>query len=222
MLPRNDEWEYAKEFITINDTLDEERREEFLQALQTLKDQERSEQGLATDVLHDESLQVEDWKDAGTEEIELTSPREQESIENKEKKYHKQSNSEKDYGIDDPVLEKVSKAQGQDRINTPKPPHSKPKKYSSAARRIPSSKQSTHGAYKNALALTGIVQKLFLNMTKSISRSPAMLLRTVLFLITLIVALSRHDIRDQLQKVTSSSWEKLRKTVGMGVKVSYI
>lgn len=41
VLPRNDEWEYAREFIQMNGVLDEERRQAFLIALHVLREEER-------------------------------------------------------------------------------------------------------------------------------------------------------------------------------------
>ena len=49
-----------------------------------------------------------------------------------------------------------------------------------------------------------------------------LLLRFVLFLVGLVLALSRRDVKDRLGRITGSGWEKIRGTVGMGVKVSYI
>ncbi|KAK3996077.1 hypothetical protein QBC44DRAFT_6497 [Cladorrhinum sp. PSN332] len=41
VLLHNNEWDYAREFITVSPILDEERREAFLQALQSLQDEQR-------------------------------------------------------------------------------------------------------------------------------------------------------------------------------------
>ncbi|EAQ90994.1 hypothetical protein CHGG_02929 [Chaetomium globosum CBS 148.51] len=40
VLPRNDQWEYAHEFISVSPVLDDERREAFLQALDTLREEQ--------------------------------------------------------------------------------------------------------------------------------------------------------------------------------------
>ena len=39
VLPRNEEWNYARAVINMSETLDEERKEAFLQTLQVLRDQ---------------------------------------------------------------------------------------------------------------------------------------------------------------------------------------
>ena len=39
VLPRNDEWDYAREFISMSEVLDDERKEAFLLALHSLKEE---------------------------------------------------------------------------------------------------------------------------------------------------------------------------------------
>jgi hypothetical protein len=48
------------------------------------------------------------------------------------------------------------------------------------------------------------------------------LMRMVIFLAALIVAFSRRDVRDRVGRLTGTGWDKIKGTVGMGVKVSYI
>lgn len=66
------------------------------------------------------------------------------------------------------------------------------------------------------------VQHLISNVTEQISRNPMSLLRFILFLMGLVVALSRRDVKDRLGRLTGAGWDKMKRTVGMGVKVSYI
>ncbi|KAJ3532905.1 hypothetical protein NM208_g8222 [Fusarium decemcellulare] len=46
VLLRNDEWDYAREFISVSSVLDDERREAFLQALQSLRDEQQEQERL--------------------------------------------------------------------------------------------------------------------------------------------------------------------------------
>ena len=158
-------------------------------------------------------------KDIGLEQVEFSDSRKEDLSGHYEKKQHKRSNSEKDYGIDDPIPRRLAKHHGQSGIETSKQTHTKSSKRTPLSRRDSTSKQST---YKNSIAMMAIVQKLVLSAGKSISSNPAVLLRTVLFLITIVLALSRHDVRDRLHRMIGLGWENLRRTVGMGIKVSYI
>jgi hypothetical protein len=44
----------------------------------------------------------------------------------------------------------------------------------------------------------------------------------MLFVLAFIVAFSRREIRERARRIVGTSWNKVRGTVGMGVKVSYI
>lgn len=78
------------------------------------------------------------------------------------------------------------------------------------------------GIYNNATSVISNLQNLLLNLARSFSKNPVVLLRFVFFLAALVLALSRHDVRERVARILGSSWNKLRGTVGMGVKVSYI
>lgn len=78
------------------------------------------------------------------------------------------------------------------------------------------------GICNSATSIISKLQNLLLNLTQSLSKSPMVLLRFVFFLAALVLALSRHDLRESVARILGSSWNKLRGTVGMGVKVSYI
>lgn len=78
------------------------------------------------------------------------------------------------------------------------------------------------GIYHGTISIISNLQNLLLNLTQSLSQSPMVLLRFVFFLVALVLALSRNDVRVGVERILASSWNKLRGTVGMGVKVSYI
>jgi len=44
----------------------------------------------------------------------------------------------------------------------------------------------------------------------------------MLFLLAFALAFGRREIRERVKRLLERAWEKLRGTVGMGVKVSYI
>lgn len=78
------------------------------------------------------------------------------------------------------------------------------------------------GLYNSATSVISNLQNLLLNLAQSFTKSPMVLLRFVFFLAALVLALSRQDVRERVARTLGSSWNKLRGTVGMGVKVSYI
>lgn len=240
VLPRNGEWAYAREFVSMSAVLDDDTREEFLHTLSTLEDEQRlasvreEELQARAETEERQRLAVEEqrMKDAQMEKSSQGSAaaRRRPSISSAGTKGAARTESERDYGIEDDYP-----------VSPPTPPPHQPP---------PPNKQPGPGRLKNfsnrlspydrrnvrrrnppppptSLVERGalLMQQLQLwvrRMAAEISRSPGVLLRTLLFLIALLAALARQDVRLRLGRIVGSGWEKVKGTVGMGVKVSYI
>lgn len=121
VLPRNNEWDYARSFVSNSDILDEERREAFLQTLNELqeaKEQEEAEAQADEDLVGfaeetdeetspQDQIQMNDEDDAAQDtnyESSTINPssslRQPESPPTK-KSLHRRTSSEVDYGIED-------------------------------------------------------------------------------------------------------------------------
>ena len=83
-------------------------------------------------------------------------------------------------------------------------------------------KTANTSIYQRSTAILSALQQLIKTMTEQVSRNPMSLLRFVLFLMGVILAFSRRDVKDRLGRLTGAGWDKVKRTVGMGVKVSYI
>lgn len=219
VLPKNGEWDYARGFISNSEVLDEEVRESFLQTLRSLENEENQSRDQFNDILTErrESLDQEPQPVEDSERASIDTIRQQPQIS------HQRTESETDYGIEtNAILPAAPTTKPQPpksisrptRAMQPRRPHSSSSKY---PRKPPST-----GIYKRSLALMTALQHLISNMTEQISRNPMSLLRFVLFLVGLIVALSRRNVKDRLGRLTGAGWDKMKRTVGMGVKVSYI
>lgn len=218
VLPRNGEWDYAKEFINMSEVLDDDTKDSFLQDLQSLEAEEsRGEEHFEDAVPQQEDLVKQEPHPVAEEKrTSIDTARQTASIS------HHRSNSETDYGIDNaqpPTDAQTSKP--------PPPPSVKPVKApqprSSRSPPTKASRKATHTSlYNSSIALMTALQHMVSNLTAQMSQNPMGLLRFVLFVMGLIVAFSRRDVKDRLGRLTGAGWEKLRRTVGMGVKVSYI
>ena len=223
VLPRNEEWEYAKDFISMSEVLDEERRETFLHALESLQTEKIRDDGSEITVVkeRDEDLEREQQQ-IEQEKREVDRPSVQSPDSRSGHKAQNPPNGEIDYGIEQPPPPIKSKAKpppkstlktpsrNHTRLSPDPRPSSKPKK------------PATTSVYKRSLALLTALQHAILNIGQSLSGNPMQLLRMVLFIMGLIVAFSRRDVRERLARITGRGWQKVRGTVGMGVKVSYI
>ncbi|KAL2829146.1 hypothetical protein BDW59DRAFT_37076 [Aspergillus cavernicola] len=218
VLPRNEEWEYAREFVNLSEVLDEERKDAFLQTLDGLK--EEKEQGK----LRAAALQRE--KDAELErqiqEAERQKAETAEIDQAAQQKGHKRSGGEVDYGIENPHPngnikgKKSAEKAGSSKAGS-----------SSRAAVSPSSKnlkkpEKPETRARQSLALATVLRNLVQNLGKSISNNPLSFVRSLLFLLGLLFALNRPNVRERIRRIAGSGWQKIRGTVGMGVKVSYI
>ena len=219
VLPKNGEWDYARGFIGNSEVLDEEVRESFLQTLRSLENEETQNQDQLDDILK-ERQDLVDQEPQPAEESERAS---MDTIRQQPQVSHQRTESETDYGIETNATlaaAPTTKPQPPKSISKPmkamqpRPPHSSSSNYPR--------KQPSTGIYKRSLALMSALQHLISNMTEQISRNPISLLRFILFLMGLVVALSRRDVKDRLGRLTGAGWDKMKRTVGMGVKVSYI
>ncbi|KAL3467733.1 hypothetical protein BJX64DRAFT_247330 [Aspergillus heterothallicus] len=221
VLPRNEEWDYAREFINLSEVLDEERKEVFLQTLDGLK--EEKEQGK----LRAAALQRE--KDAELErQIQESERQKAEDAAAAERaaqqKSHKRSGSEVDYGIE----KNHPNGNAKGKMGADKSGSSKSGSSSSRTAISPPSSKSIKKAEKpetrarRSQALATVLRNLIQYLGKSISNNPLWFVRSLLFLLGLIFALNRPNVRERIRRILGSGWQKVRGTVGMGVKVSYI
>ena len=219
VLPRTGEWNYARDFINMSEVLDEELREEFLQTLQSLEDQDNRSQ----DQFEDALPQQEELTEQEPLPAEESRPDSTETMRQEPSKIHHRSDSEQDYGIDQTcVPTKASKIQAAPPKSTSKPAKALQPKPSRSTPTKSTGKTMNASIFKRSAAVLSALQQLIRNMTEQVSQNPMSLLRFVLFLMGLIVAFSRRDVKDRLGRLTGAGWDKVKRTVGMGVKVSYI
>jgi hypothetical protein len=243
VLPANNEWDYARSFVTNSDILDDERREAFLQTLTEL--QEAKEQELAlednTDYSEDDSPEPEPEPESRATQPSPAS------------RGHHRTSSEVDYGIDHERpngLQSSSSAQTQTQhaklpqptsnppkqmtslppkpeptpsTTKPQPSHSQPpRRQSGAPARRSKNPQNSAGLASQARHLLKAVSNLTRNLGGALLGNSGAVLRVLLFLVAFFMAFSRPEVRERVRAVVGRGWEKMRRTVGMGVKVSYI
>ncbi|KAI9845245.1 MAG: hypothetical protein M1837_005001 [Sclerophora amabilis] len=225
VLPRNDEWDYAREFINISEVLDEERRESFLQTIKSLQDEKFHRIQKENDMERQQSEQVErDKQESKAREAEDT-PRVEAELGKRRNgaSAHKRTSSETDYGIESHP-NPASRTQPSKKGTKTKPVHSTGTQLSPNSQSPKAAKKSRtpSNLYDRASAMVASLHDLITSVAQSMKTNPLLLLRTLLFLMGFILALSRRDMRDRIRRITSNGWNKVRGTVGMGVKVSYI
>lgn len=211
VLLRNNEWDYAREFISVSSVLDEERRDAFLQALQSLQDEQQEQ-----DRREREEKQRQDDKLKKDLEEARKYRAENEARERKrlEEERVKRNGSEVDYGIEStPSVNGSSKGR-------------KPRGNSSALSRP---KPPAKGKAAGPPSLGARAGMIFANlrlvierMGASLKTNPMLLIRFIAFLVGILVMFGNQRIRERISRVLGTGWNKVKTTAGMGVKVSYI
>jgi hypothetical protein len=221
VLLRNNEWDYAREFIGMSEVLDEERREAFLQALQSLQDEH-------SEVINREREVQKRQEEQSQGDIEETRQRRSEMEDLgkhqcvQDRPSSIKASSEVDYGIDS------SHPNGSTRARSPKGISKKARSTGSTvshvARPSVSDKKvvASQGPFRGALVIIANIRKLLETVTATFKGNPMTLLRTLAFILAFLLILSRSDIRNRVKRVIGKGWDKIRATAGMGVKVSYI
>lgn len=215
VLLRNNEWDYAREFISLSSVLDEERREAFLQALQSLQEEqqaaqkrEREEQQRQEDELRRD---IEDARRLRAE----NEARERRQLEEEQTK---REASEVDYGI-----ERSAPSSSPSKARNPRNGSGlhKPAQSSSSASRAKKAVAHPSLGARAAVIITNL-GKVIEQMGASLRSQPMLLIRLIAFIVSLIVVFSRKDLRERIRRIVGSGWNKVKQTAGMGVKVSYL
>ncbi|EEH44729.1 uncharacterized protein PADG_01018 [Paracoccidioides brasiliensis Pb18] len=235
VLPQNDEWDYAKEFISLSEVLDDERKEAFLQTLENLR--EEKEQGLLRSAELQREKEAELERQRQEEQGRLAAEQKaaaEKSLASKLGNSHQRTSSEVDYGIDNGVPNVGSSSKNRilkpaTKVGRASASASSSSSAAAAAGRsaAESSKQvKKTGKSKPVIRQMRMLANMLVALVKYIGRSKSAssmsFLRTLLIVFGALLALSRANVRARLRRVTDSGWQKIRGTVGMGVKVSYI
>lgn len=227
VLLRNNEWDYAREFIGISEVLDEERREAFLQALQSLQEEQNevAKQEREAQRRQDEQLQkdIEEARRRRAEEEER-----ERALQDQESRSNKTASTEGDYGIERshprPNGSAAGSAKARSIKGVSKTSRGNGGTFSHISRPSLSDKKvaTVPSMMKRAGDVIANLRRLFENMAISFNGNPIILMRILAFVVALLLLLSRRDIKDRVRRIMGSGWDKIRATAGMGVKVSYI
>ena len=220
VLPRNEEWEYAHEFVNLSEVLDEERKELFIQTLEGLKEEKERGELRAAELQRQKDMELERQRDDERRRAEeeaaaaVTPPR---------VNGHKRNTSEVDYGIEKGSPRSASKSKGSGSKSSDKSPSGK----STTRTALSSSSKNSKKQVKpepqaKSKAVANMLRNLFKHIIQSVSGNPLSIVRTLLFVLGILMAMSRQDVRERVRRITGSAWDKVKGTVGMGVKVSYI
>ncbi|GAB7348705.1 hypothetical protein MBLNU459_g7444t1 [Dothideomycetes sp. NU459] len=220
VLPQNNEWEYARDFINMSEVLDEERREAFVQALQSLREEKEH------DSIREKELRKRQEEEMQQRRQDEERRRREEAKADEDKRRREAEERQRPPGAQpsQPARNRGTSASSSSRVptqssgqNNKQPPSSKAR---GPQKKPPPSPPP--GLYRRATSLLALMQNTLLNAKQSMAKNPMVLLRLLLFLMAFAMAFARRDVRERIKRIVNDIWVKIRRTVGMGVKVSYI
>jgi len=197
----------------MSSVLDEERREAFLQALQSLQEDQQE----ADKWEQEEKQRQEDQLRRDIEEArKLRAENEERERRRSEEERARQEGSEVDYGID-----RTPSAAGSSKPRrSPKQSSMSRPPQSSAAKRGKAVTPPSFGT--RAVTALSNIRGLIEQMSASLRSNPVFLIRTLAFILGVLLMFGRKSIREKISRVLGTGWDKIKATAGMGVKVSYI
>lgn len=214
VLPQNNEWDYAREFINVSAVLDEERREAFLQALQSLQEEQEEQERQEREELKRQEEQLQ--KDIA-EAKRLKAENEEKERKRLEEERQSRETSEGDYGIEQtPSFSGVGRAE---------PPGSPRNTVARPTGKSKSKAATTSGSMTITARATLILSRfrqVFESLASSVAGNPAVIMRLMVFTMGLLIMLGHKATRQRIEQMLGASWAKVAATVGMGTKVSYI
>lgn len=216
---KNNEWDYAREFISISAVLDEERREAFLQALQTLQDEHHeAERREKEERRYQEEQLTKDIEDARRRRLE----NEQRERKREEEEKLRRGGSEIDYGVEETRPGTARSTTGNSARGstkgTRKQTASSPPAAAATNRKLPPPSMLT----RMSTIISNIRTLILQNMVGGFKTRPMFLLQMLAFIIGILVVVSRKEVKTRIKRIMADSWGKLSGTVKMGGKVSYI
>jgi hypothetical protein len=202
--------------------LDEERREAFLQALQSLQEEQmESERREKEERRYQEEQLKRDVEEARRRRIENE---EREKREEEARNRRSEKGSEIDYGVEDsPPRPGSSKSRSSVKGGSAKGGRSLPSSSPTARSSVPAKNVKVPPSLlTRAGNVVTNVRKLVESMAGSFKTRPMLLMQMLAFIVGILVLLSRRDVKERVKSILGKGWGKVRQTAGMGVKVSYI
>ncbi|KAI4728161.1 hypothetical protein E4T49_04036 [Aureobasidium sp. EXF-10728] len=165
VLPQNDEWDYARDFISMSEVLDDERRDAFLQALHTLKEEK------ALDGIREKELQRRQDEEMQQRRIEDERRRKEEARAEQERRRREADERPRTAGSQN----RASSASSSNNNNNSRAGQTN--RNPPASRAKPPQKKATPPSPRIHRSIFATMQAAVLNAGKSVSQNPMVLLR---------------------------------------------
>lgn len=220
VLARNDEWDYARDFIAASAVLDDERREAFLQALQSLRDERQERERLEREHRQRQEEQLRREVDEARRQRAENEERERRRLDEERVRRRDEGSEAGAADGDEPPARRTNANTngGGGGGSTSRPPQQRPAR--PGAKAVAAAPRATFTA--QAALMLSRLRAVAVELASSLNGNPVLLTRLLVFVVGLLVALGHRGIRQRIQRALGASWSKVKATASMGTKVSYI
>ncbi|KAL5614647.1 hypothetical protein BROUX41_004745 [Berkeleyomyces rouxiae] len=218
VLLRNDEWEQSRAYISASPLLDEERREAFLQALQSLHEEQNDAKlrHAEEQKLHQEALRRE------AEETK----RQREENEARQRQRLNSERARREEGT--PSIAESNQSSTQ--VPSSRGSMDKDYRILHDSPRLPPGRDKHGNRSDNQSLPTSITGRVGLlvaqikgmidSMSRSMDMNVAILLKLAMFMAGVLLMLGRREVREKVQRIIAAGWSKVKATASMGSRVS--
>lgn len=208
VLPANEEWGYSQSFIEMSDTLDEERKEAFMAALQNLREEK---DGTAQ--------RARELQDRREREMEQQRHEQEQEEARRADEARKDEERRKEAEVEKQEAAATKATNGH--ASTPKPtPTNVPARPARAQKKPRLSASPTF--YRRATSMLSNLQQTIVHAGQSLNGGSIAMLRFLMFMLAFLLVITRRDLRLRLRRAMQGGWAKVKQTIGMGIKVSYV
>jgi hypothetical protein len=235
VLPEVGEWEYAREFVEGCGSLDEERKEGFLAALDGLREEREGLKRREVELQEQREREVQEEKMRREQEDERRRAEEERLKVEREKQQQKKerdaaaaaasanstnANANNNSDTRGNTLSNNGNS-GNNNSNNTRP--NQPPRSARKPTATPSSSQNNPATASSSATLLTRLSSLAHHLRHNLLGGSSLLsARLLMFIFAFILLASRRDMRVRLRRALAEGWDKVRRTVGMGVKVSYV
>ena len=224
VLPQNEEWDYAREVLNRNATLDEERRDLLLQALAELEsvapkdDDSEPDVVVTSNEVHAGAYpSIPRRLDRTASEVTVV------PITKVDRSYQPEKVTEDEETIASSVEQGLRSMSPRPlETNSQNPAHSQEKGKDKRPVSLNQDNAKHIGIRRQNFALYDFVAQLIANSTTRLARNPTPLLQFVLFLTVLIGAMRQPGLKAKLRQMMDRILRSIKQTLGMGFRASSI
>lgn len=222
VLPENGEWNYAQDFIVNNDFLDQEKRDSLLRELKLVEETKKNQAKVGIQRGHyvsaEEDLEARTVVPQVGQQTSAANVGVSKPVDNPPSQNEAGVNPDTGQRVSEQGTAQSSLARHTSKIRGAQTISEQPAQPRRSSRKTPPSSER----YRPAIGVLNSWRRLSLMLTELMRSYPSIILRTIFFILALVFALGKTELRSQVRRITHAGWHKIGDTLRMGFSTSYL